>query len=227
MHLRRPAPAITTHLLRAMTRTPVAALAVLATAPAVYAWARGHHDLSFPVTLASITGAASLGFAVDDPAEATLTACPTSRAVRRWVRAGLISIAIAACWTIVAFSAHAADYPLGSLRVRLAETVAAAAISVAFAARAGRDGSDSPGLAALTATLIVLAVSSGLALQITRLPLIGNPQHTTRWWTVAAAAGTAAWWWSRDPAARVSIAIDSLRRAVPTLPKQHNPEVSP
>ncbi len=225
--LSRPAPAITAHLLRAMTRTPVAAIAMLATAPAVYAWARGHHDLSFPVTLASTTGAASLGFVVDDPAEATLNACPIPRAVRRWNRAGLIAIAIAACWTIVAVSAHAADYALGPLRVRLAETVAAAAISVAFAARAGRDGSDSPGLAAVTATLLALAVNSGLALQFTWLPMIGNPQHTIRWLTVAAVAGTVAWWWSRDPAARVTISIDSLRRAVPSLPRQDNPEASP
>jgi hypothetical protein len=75
-----------------MTRTPVAALAALAAAPAVYAWARGHHDLSFPVTLALITGAASLGFVVDDPAEATLNACPIPRAARRWARAGFIAI---------------------------------------------------------------------------------------------------------------------------------------
>ncbi len=201
--LRAPGPAIVAPLTRAMVRTPVAAMAVLIAAPSVYAAARGHHDLSFPVTVASVVGAATVAFAVDDPAQSTLTPCPVPRSTRRWARGGLISLAVASSWAVVVVSAHAADYSLTPLRPRIAETAAAAAFAVAFAARAGRDGSDSPGLAAVTATLLTFAVSSGLALTITWLPQLGHPQHATRWWGVAFAAATAAWWWSRDPSARI------------------------
>jgi hypothetical protein len=208
--LRMPPAAIAAPLMRAMWRTPVLGVAVLVAAPAVYAAARGNHDLSFPVTLAAITGAASLGFAVDDPAEATLTPCPIPRASRRTARAGLIAITVAASWAIVALSAHAADYHIGPLRARLAETAAAATISMAFAARAARAGSDSPGIAAVTATLLALGTCSGLALYLTWLPQLGHPLHTTRWWIVAAIAATFAWWWSRDPSARIPL----LQRSV-------------
>lgn len=203
--LRIPPAAIAAHLVRAMWRTPVVALAMLVAAPAVYAAARGNHDLSFPVTLAAITGAASIGFAIDDPAEATLTPCPVPRASRRSIRACLIAISVAASWAVVALAAHAADYQIGPLRTRLAEIAAAATISVAFAARAARTGSDSPGLAAVTATLLALGTCSGLALYFTWLPQLGHPLHTTRWWVLAAVAAVAAWWWSRDPAARAAL----------------------
>jgi hypothetical protein len=203
--LRSPAPAIIAPLMRAMVRTPVAAVAVLAAAPSVYATARGHHDLSFPVTVASVVGAASVAFAIDDPAEATLTPCPVPRSTRRWTRGALISLAVVASWVIVVVSAHAADYSLNPLRPRIAETAAAAAFAIAFAVRAGRDGSDSPGLSAVTATLLTFGVCSGLALSITWLPQLGHPQHATRWWIVASAAATAAWWWSRDPSARLRL----------------------
>jgi hypothetical protein len=200
-----PAAAIAAPLVRAMWRTPVLGVAVLVAAPAVYAAVRGNHDLSFPVTLAAVTGAAGLGFAIDDPAEATLTPCPTPRASRRTARAGLIAITVAASWAIVALSAHAANYHIGPLRIRLAETAAAATISLAFAARAARSGSDSPGIAAVTATLLALGTSSGLALYLTWLPQLGHPLHTTRWWIIAAIAATVAWWWSRDPSARIRL----------------------
>ena len=68
--------ALTVPLGRVMWRTPVLGIAVLAAAPSVYAAARGHHDLSFPVTLATITGAASVSFALDDPAEASTHLLP-------------------------------------------------------------------------------------------------------------------------------------------------------
>jgi hypothetical protein len=189
-------------LVRAMARTPVAAVIVLVAAPTVYAAARGEHDLSFAVGLAAVLGAASLAFAIDDPAEVSLTPCPVPRSSRRWIRAALIAVGVVASWLVVAVSASAADYAIGSLRARAAETAAAGAVSVAFAARAARDGSDSPGLAAVTATLIAFGVSSGLAIALAWLPQMGNPTHATRWWMVAAAAAAAAWWWSRDPAAR-------------------------
>lgn len=208
--LRLPPAAIAAPLVRAMWRTPVLGVAVLVAGPAVYAAARGHHDLSFPVTLAAVTGAASLGFAVDDPAEASLTPCPIPQASRRAFRAGLIAIAVALSWAVVAFSSHVADYQIGPLRNRLPETVAAATISVAFAARAARAGSDSAGLAAVTATLLALATSSGLALYFTWLPQLGHPNHTTRWWTIAGIAAVAAWSGSRDPSARTTKDVRSL-----------------
>lgn len=194
-----------------MLRTPVLALAVLSAAPAVYAAARGHHDLSFPVTLASITGAAGLSLAVDDPAEATLTPCPVARSSRRTARVGLIAVTLAASWVIVAICANAANYDIELFRTRLAETVAAATISMAFAARAANAGSDSPGIAAVTATLVTFGTVSGLALYLTWLPQLGHPPHTTRWWIIATFAAAFAWWWSRDPSTRVPLVHRSVR----------------
>lgn len=202
--LKVPPVAIAAPLVRALWRTPVVALALLVAAPAVYAAARGHHDLSFAVTLASIAGAASLGFAMDDPAEATLTSCPVPRSVRRSIRAGLIAMIVLASWAVVALAAHVADYQIGTRSSRLAESAAAAAISWAFAARAAQSGSDSPGLAAVTATLLALGTCSGLALYFTWLPQLGYPFHSTRWWVLAAVVSVVAMWWSRDPAARAA-----------------------
>jgi len=207
-----PPAAMAAPLVRAMWRTPVLGVAILVAAPAVYAAARGNDDLSFPVTLAVIAGAASVGFAVDDPAEAILTPCPIPRASRRWVRAGLIAITVAASWAVVAVSSHAAGYQLGPVRSRLAETTATAAISLAFAARAARSGSDSAGLVAVTGTLLALGTFSGLSLYLTWLPQLGHPLHTTRWWIIAALGALAAWWWSRDPSARRPILDKSFRR---------------
>ena len=187
---------------RAMLRTPMLGLAALTATPAIYAAARGHHDLSFPVTLATIIGAASLALALDDPAETSLTACPTTRAARRWMRAGLISVTIAGAWALVAASAHHADYAFEPWRIRLVEAATAAAISLAFAAAATHHGATTPGVAAAAATLLTLAVSSGLALRIAWLPQLGNPHHEARWWTVAAIAVMLAYWWARDPASR-------------------------
>ncbi len=200
--LTAPTAAITAPLIRALWRTPVLGVVVIAASPAVFAVARGYDDLSFPVAVASIAGASCLGFAVDDPAEASLNPCPVPRAARRWIRAALISVVVALSWLVVAFSARAADFSLGPLRTRLAEAAAAAAIALAFAGRAARDGSDSPGLAGVAATVMAIGVSSGLSVYLTWLPQFGHPLHTTRWWVVAVVAGAAGWWWSRDPAAR-------------------------
>lgn len=201
--LTRPPLGLITPLGRAMIRTPVLGLAALTAAPAVYAAARGHNDLSFAVTLATVVGAASLSLALDDPAEASLIACPTSRAARRWMRAGLISMTVAGAWALVAASAHYADFALEPWRIRLVESAAAAGISLAFAAAATRQRSTTPGVAAAATTLLLLAVTSGLALRITWLPQIGNPHHTSRWWAVAAPAAAIGCWWSRDPASRI------------------------
>lgn len=205
-----------------MVRTPIAAVAVLTAAPAVYAAARGHHDLSFPVAVASIVGGATVAFAVDDPAESTLTPCPVPRSTRRWLRAALITVAVAVSWAVVAVSAHVADYSVTPLRPRIVETAAAAAFAVAFAARAARDGSDSPGLAAITATLLTFAVSSGLALSLGWLPQLGHPQHTNRWWMVAGAAALGAWWWSRDPSSRSAPVPRFGSRPGPLSPEGHD-----
>ncbi|MDH4076097.1 MAG: hypothetical protein OEW29_09190 [Acidimicrobiia bacterium] len=211
---------------RVMLRTPVLGLGALTAAPAIYAAARGHRDLSFAVTLATIVGAASFALAFDDPAEASLTACPTGRSVRRSMRAGLISISVAGAWVLVAASAHHADYSLEPWRIRLVEAAAAAAISLAFAAAAARHGSTTPGVGAVVATVLTLAVGSGLALRIPWLPQLGNPHHDGRWLTVIAIALTAAYWWSRDPASRGlplgrahspgGAAVQGARRASPT-----------
>jgi hypothetical protein len=202
--LRIPPAAVGLPVLRALVRTPVFGVAFLAAAPSVYAAARGEADLSFTITLAAVVGAATLGFAVDDKAEMTLVACPTPRATRRLVRGGFIAVAVVVSWVVVGLSARVADYSVGSLRPRLAETVAAAALSFAFAVRAGRSGSDSSGLAAVTATLLAMGVSSGLSFHLTWLPQLGHPLHRTRWWLVAAVAGICAWMWSRDPASRLT-----------------------
>ena len=189
-----------------MWRTPVLGVAMLISAPAVYAAARGQSDLSFPVLLAVIAGGASLGLAVDDPAESTLTPCPVPRASRRAMRAAMIAATIATSWAIVAICTQIADHPIGRLQPRLAEAAAAATISFAFASRAALAGSDSPGIAAITGTIAAFGISSGLALYLTWLPQIGQPAHTSRWWAVAAIGATAAWWWSRDPSSRGPIA---------------------
>lgn len=197
-------PALVTPLLRVMWRSPVLGVAVLVAAPAMYAVLRGEHDLSFPVSLAAIVGASSVAFAVDDVAEATLTPCPTSRATRRFLRAVMIAVVMLVSWGVVAVAVRASDASAGPMRIRIPEAAAAASISAAFAARAGRHGADRPGLASLVATLLVFATVSGVALRLTWLPQVGHPLHSDRWWIVAAATASCAAWWSRDPSARLT-----------------------
>ena len=200
--LRLPPTAIAGPLLRTQLRTTVLGAALLAAAPAVYAALRGEHNLSFAVSVAAIAGAATLGFAVDDPAEATLAPCPVPRATRRTCRAAFIVIAIGMSWTVVAKAARAADYAVGPLSDRAPETLAAAMVALAFASGASRAGSDSPGLAALVATVLAVAASSGMSLYLIWLPQLGDPSHRGRWWIVAVVGAGGSWWLSRDPSKR-------------------------
>lgn len=197
-------PAVTAPLLRAMARSPVPAAAVVAAAPALVALARGHRDLATGTTFLVVAGAATLGLAVDDPAAATLDACAIPRGARRVARAALVALVVVAATAVVVAAADATGTPLGPMRDRVPEAVAAAALSVALAARAARDGVPHPGLPAAATTVLAMATATGLSgasAHLAWLPQVGNPGHVVRWWTIAAVAGGCAWHWSRDPGA--------------------------
>ena len=191
--------------LRSTARGPLPGYLLLLGAPALYALARGHRDLTMATTFLAIAGPPVVALAFDDPVEATLNACPTTRNTRRRARAALIVAALATVAAVVAIAIAATGADTGPIRDRMPESAAAAAVSLAAAACAARAGISSPGVAAALATPLTMATTTGLSIGLKSfdfLPQIGNPYHANRWWIIAATAATVTWWWSRDPASR-------------------------
>jgi len=200
-----PSPAAVGAGWRSTACGPLPGYLLLLAAPALIALVRGFRDLTTAMTLMAIAAPPVVALAFDDPAEATLNACATTRNTRRLARAALIVAALAAVAAVVAVAIAATGATGGPIRDRLPEGAAAAAILLAAAARATRAGHTSPGVTAALATPLTLATATGLSMGLASfefLPQVGNPHHAHRWWIIAAAASTATWWWSQDPASR-------------------------
>lgn len=207
-------PALPSHLLRELVRSPLSGAVVAVTLPVWYQLTRSHDDVHTAATFMVISGAALLAMAFDDRAEHVLGACAVTRNNRRVLRGLIVAAIVVAGSSAAMLAADARGATAGSLDDRLPETVAAAALASAGAAGATRRGVRTPGLAAASTTLLMMASATGIAgwsTELNWLPQIANPSHASRWWLTATIAGLAGYWWSRDPAARSFVAV--IRRS--------------
>jgi hypothetical protein len=182
----------------------LAAAAGLAAAPTLLVLARHGRDRGGALVAATLVCGAVLAFTVEDPAEETLSASPTSLARRRLLRlstlaTGVVVIGVVLVTLAVAAPAGVGLSDLGRRGAELAATSGLAAAAAGVAHRRGVPGA-APG-GAMAGLLGVLLVSS-LAQRLDYLPGIVDSPHHLRWWVAAVAGwGLAAWTW-RDPGRR-------------------------
>jgi hypothetical protein len=187
--------------LRTVMSTPAIAVAPLAALPAVVTIVHGGQDLRGATVAAALLSGAAYGFAVDDPAAATLAASPSPVRNRLALRVLAVTITVAAAWLVIAVCAWLTSAPLGPLGPRAAEGAAAAGLAIT-AARWGPRSAPPDGLrGAIVAIVVPLAITVVARSHQLLLPTLGRPDHATGWWAMAAITWLGAWWATRDPAA--------------------------
>lgn len=200
--------------LRVMPRGAPAATVVMAMfVTAVFLKPWDGHSLSLTAARTAIAMLAiGTGFALDDPAAATLAASPTSLPRRRAARCALaVAGAAMGLGLILAgaryWSGEAASAPLTAV---LLEGVALCAVALAASAVSiGWRGATSGGPAAIRAVLLLVLVDTVTSRRFPKWSLQASPGSPTwsqsrwLWAAVFTAAAVTLAWQSRDPAARL------------------------
>jgi hypothetical protein len=186
---------------RIVGRTPAFVVGASSGLPAAVALVRGDQDLGLPAVVAAVVGGAALGFAVDDPADGTYAASPTTPRARLALRAVPIAAGVGAAWLVVACWAAVAGADTSPRGLLVAEAVASAGLAVVFGRLAARSGLGG-GLAAAVATVLAVATVSLLATRIPWLPVAGRTDHVGRWSITALGAWLLAVPLTRDPPRR-------------------------
>jgi hypothetical protein len=186
---------------RALVDRTVAGGLALAALPTGIVVARGGTGFDGPLVISALALGALLAFSVEDPAEETLAASPTTLARRRLVRLSALTFGggVVAAIVLVVASAQGGDVRSGDLGRRGTELLAVSGLAIAAAATARRRAV--PGAVHGGAAVAVLAVLliSALAYRIRGLPaLLDDPEHE-RWLWVAAVGWLATAWSWRDP----------------------------
>jgi hypothetical protein len=186
---------------RALADRTVAGGLALAALPTCIVVARGGTSFDGALVIAALAVGALLAFSVEDPAEETLAASPTTLARRRLVRLSALVLGggLVAAIVLTVAAGQGGGVRSGDLGRRAAELAAVSGLAIAVAAAARRRGV--PGAVhggAAVAVLAVLLISS-LAYRIQSLPtLLDDPEHE-RWLVVAAVGWLATAWSWRDP----------------------------
>ena len=177
------------------------AVAGLAAAPTMYRLVRGDTSLGGALVAAAVFLGTTSAFVVDDPAEETLAASPTSLARRRLLRLGAIFLGVAVvALVLVTIASAVGDVSFDELGRRAAELAAVSGLAAAAAASAHRRSVPTPAHGGAVVGLVGVALISALAYRFHRLPaLTDSPVHERWWWLAAAGWALAAWSW-RDPA---------------------------
>jgi hypothetical protein len=178
----------------------IGAALVLAAVPFLSVVLQGSDDLSGAMVVASIVGAATVGFFVEDPAGETLSASPTSLGRRRALRLSAIALGLAiALGALVAIAELRGPVAADDLAQRAAEVAAFSGLAAAVGGLAHRHGAAAAGpMGAVSGGLGVLLISS-LAFRYHQLPAVNTIEQHGRWWLVALAGWVTAAWSSRDP----------------------------
>lgn len=200
--------------LRVMPRgAPAATVAMALLVTTIWLKPWEGQSLSLPAArLALGLLAIGAGFALDDPAAATLAASPTSLPRRRATRCALAVAGAATGMFLIAAGARlwSGDAVAAPLSALLLEGAALCAIALAASAVSiARQGAASGGPAAIRAILLVFMVDTVVLRRFPDWSLQASPGSPTwsqsRWlWaiTLVLAAATLAWH-SRDPATRM------------------------
>lgn len=187
-----------------VSRVGSAAVTVaMAAMPAVINALLGGRAADNALIVAVVFGGAALAWSVEDPVAELFAALPVSCATRRVVRAGWVSLVVAAGLAVtVAVMAVGPGLPR-DWGDRVAEGAAAAAVSLAVGLVAVRRGERAAGPVGVVAGALGVTVVGALALRWpTVLPrLAAGPTHG-RWWVIAAASVAVAARAGRDPGRR-------------------------
>lgn len=185
---------------RGLPLPTLAAAFALAAAPTLVVVAQSGRSHSGALAAGALLLGAVVGYAVEDPAEETLSASPTNLARRRLLRLSAIALGVALTAVLLAVVAAArTDVAAAELGRRLVELLAASGMAAAAAGSTQRRGVSgaAPG-AAVTALVGMLLVAS-LAHRFSQLPTLMSGVHHERWWWVAIVGWAVAGWTWRDP----------------------------
>jgi hypothetical protein len=186
---------------RALADRTVAGGLALAVLPTIVVVARGGTSFDGALVIAALAVGALAAFSVEDAAEETLAASPTTLGRRRLVRLSALVLGggLVAAAVLTVAAGQGGDLGHGQLGRRAAELAAVSGLAIAGAAAARRRGVPGAVHGGAAVAVLTLLLISSLAYRIQSLPaLVDDPEHE-RWLVVAAIGWLATAWSWRDP----------------------------
>lgn len=189
---------------QALPLPTLAAIAGLAAAPSAVVLLRGGRSYDGALVAAALAFGASAAFAVDDPAEETLSASPTPLAHRRLLRlaAIVLGVAVASGLLLVVAASSPGGLAGGDVARRAAELAATSGLAGAVAGLARRQGVLWAAHGGATGGLLAVLVITSFAYRYGDLPALVDSPHHARWWLVGLTGWLVAGWTWRDPGRR-------------------------
>lgn len=190
---------------RGLPLPTLGATAALATFPALLVAIRQGRSYDGALVAAALAIGAATAFAVEDPAEETLSASPTPLAHRRLLRLAAIVLGIAVTSGLVLLIAVTSTHgglAGGDVARRGAEMAATSGLAGAGAGLAQRRGAPWAAHGGAAGGLLLTLLISSLAYRFAELPTLLQSPHHARWWGVGLAGWLVAGWTWRDPARR-------------------------
>jgi len=185
---------------RGMPLPTLAAAAGLAAAPTLIVVLQQGRDHTGALLAGALVLGAMAGYAVEDPAEETLSASPTGLARRRLLRLSALVLGVAAIAAVLLVVAAArAELTTDDLGRRLVELLAASGLAAAAAGSAQRRGVTGAGHGGAVTALAGILLVASLAHRFRELPTLMADLHHDRWWWVAIVGWAVAGWTWRDP----------------------------
>ena len=185
---------------RGMPLPTLAAAAALAAAPTLMVVLRQGRDHRDALLIGALVLGSLAGYAVDDPANETLSASPTGLARRRLLRLSVIALGVATiAFVLVLVATLRTDVSVDELGHRLVELLAVSGLAAAVAGSAQRQGVTGAGHGAAVAALLGVLLIAALAHRFHELPSLMGEAHHGRWWWVAIVGWVVAGWTWRDP----------------------------
>lgn len=181
---------------------PAAVTVALAAVPIVFALAHGE-DVAAPLIVAGLLAGATLGWAVEDQAADLMGSLPVSSAVRTSLRVALVALLSTIGVVVIATVVAVGPGLPPDVADRLAETAAAAAVSLGVGLIAARRGERATGPVGVTTGVLAVGLVAALAMRWPAIlpALAAGPTHD-RWWLVAAVGVAVAAYAGRDPGRR-------------------------
>src|SRR5688500_799487 len=174
----------------------------LSAVPVVVTLARGE-DVSAPLIVAGLFAGAALAWAADDPAADLMASMPVSSPVRTSLRVGLVASLSIIGAVLVAIAVAVGPGLPPDFGDRLAETAAAAAVSLGVGLVAARRGERATGPVGLTAGVLGVGLVAALSVRWPAvLPALAPGSTHDRWWLLAALGVAVAAYAGRDPGRR-------------------------
>lgn len=181
---------------------PAALTVALAAVPVFVTLAR-HEDVSAPLIMAGLLAGAALGWGVEDRAADLMGSLPVSSPVRTTLRVGLVACLSMLGAAVIAIAVAVGPGLPADFGDRLAETAAAAAVSLGVSLVAARRGERGTGPVGVTAGVVAVGLVAALSVRWpTVLPALAAGSTHARWWLMAAVGFAVAAYAGRDPGRR-------------------------